>query len=73
MYLSDLQTKDIVSMKDGSNLGKIIDAKIDDNGNILEIVAQDKKIWRKMSEYGEMRFPFSSIKKIGSDVILIDV
>ena len=35
MYLSDLQTKDIVSMKDGSNLGKIIDAKIDDNGNIL--------------------------------------
>ena len=73
MYLSDLQTKDIVSVKDGSNLGKIIDAKIDDNGSIIEIVTQDKKFWKKISEYGEMRFPFSSIKKIGSDVILIDI
>ena len=29
MLLSDLQTKDIINIKNGNNLGRIIDAKID--------------------------------------------
>lgn len=73
MYLSDLQAKDIVSIKDGSNLGKIIDAKIDDNGYLVEIVTQEKRIWRKFGDNGELRFSYNDIKKIGSDVILIDI
>ena len=73
MYLSDLQTKDIVSIKDGSNLGKIIDAKIDDSGYLIEIIVQERRFWKKIGENGELRFNYNNIKKIGSDVILIDI
>lgn len=72
MFISELQTKDIVSMKDGTNLGRIIDAKIDDTGNISEFIAQEKRFLKKVTPNGEITFSFSSIKKIGSDVILID-
>lgn len=73
MYLSDLQSKDIVSIKDGSNLGKIIDAKIDDSGHLIEIIVQERRFWKKIGETGELRFTYNNIKKIGSDVILIDI
>lgn len=71
--LSDIQTKDIVSIKDGTNLGRIIDAKIDDKGMIVEFIAEERNFLKKFSQSSEIRFNFSSIKKIGSDVILIDV
>ena len=34
MRLSDLQTKTIVNVADGKNIGSIIDANIDSSGNI---------------------------------------
>ena len=35
MYLSELQNKDIISVKTGINLGRIIDAEVDMNGHIM--------------------------------------
>ena len=40
MFLSDLQTKDLISIKDGKRIGRIIDAEI--NEEIQEI---DDSVW----------------------------
>lgn len=73
MLLSDMQTKDIINTKDGNNLGRIIDAKIDNTGKIVCFVVEEKKLLRKVSRNGETTFSFDRIKKIGEDVILVEV
>lgn len=73
MLLSDLQTKDIINVTDGNNLGRIVDAKIDNTGKIIYFVAEPKKIIRKVTRAGDITFSFEKIKKIGEDVILVDL
>ncbi len=73
MLLSDLQTKDVINMKDGNNIGRIIDAKIDINGKLVYFVTEEKKFIRKMTRGTEVTFSFEKIKKIGEDVILVDL
>lgn len=73
MNLSELQNKDVVSMRDGTNLGRIVDAKIDDKGVIIEFVAEERKFIKRFAPNSEIKFGFNNIKKIGSDVILIDI
>ena len=46
MYLSELQNKDIISINNGMNLGRIIDVEINSEGRILNFVAQEKKFFR---------------------------
>lgn len=71
MLLSDLQSKDVVSLKTGDNLGRIIDVEIDNDGKIINIYAETKKIFRKYFSNDEMMFKFSDIEKIGTDCILV--
>ena len=73
MMLSDLQMKDIINMKDGNNLGRIIDAKVDEGGRIVYLVAEERKMMRKITRGNEISFDFNKIKKIGADVILVDL
>ena len=73
MLLSDLQTKDIINTRDGNNLGRIIDAKIDNTGKINYFVVEEKNLLRKVARNGEVTFTFDKIKKIGEDVILVEV
>ena len=73
MLLSDLQSKDIINMKDGNNLGRIIDAKIDTTGKVVYFVAEERKFIRKVTRGGEITFTYERIKKIGEDVILVDL
>ena len=73
MLLSDLQTKDIINVKDGNNLGRIIDAKIDTTGKIIYFVSEERKMLKKMTRGGGSSFTFEKIKKIGEDVILVDL
>lgn len=72
MYLSDLQNKDIVNIKDGTNYGRIVDAKIDDNGYVVEFIAVERRLLKKITQLSEIKFSYKDIKKIGSDVILIE-
>ena len=73
MLLSDMQTKDIINTKDGNNLGRIIDAKIDNTGKIIYFVVEERKLLRKVTRNMEVTFTFDKIKKIGEDVILVEV
>lgn len=73
MLLSDLQTKDIINIKNGNNLGRIVDAKIDERGKVMYFVVEEKKLIRKVTRGLELTFNFESIKKIGEDVILVEL
>lgn len=73
MLLSDMQTKDIINIKNGNNLGRIIDARIDETGKIIFFVVEEKKLLRKVTRTPETSFAFEKIKKIGEDVILVDL
>ena len=73
MLLSDLQTKDVINIRDGNNLGRIIDAKVDSSGKINYFVVEEKKILRKVTRGSDMTINFEKIKKIGEDVILVEL
>lgn len=74
MHLSELQSKQIVNIKDGKNIGKIVDAVIDNNGNMQSFIVQRQKILMSMiSSKGDVEIKWNQIKKIGHDVILVDI
>ena len=73
MNLSDLQRKDIVNLSDGKRLGRIIDAEVTEAGTISYFVILERKFWRFFKSSNEVTITFSQIKKIGSDVILVEI
>lgn len=73
MHLSDLQNKDIVDINNGTKIGNIIDVEIDKDGNMLSLIVQKSKIFNMFSSKTEFEIKWKSIKKIGEDVILVDM
>ena len=49
MLVSDMQNKDIINQTTGSNLGKIIDIDILENGTINYFVVGNLKVLKKLS------------------------
>jgi YlmC/YmxH family sporulation protein len=74
MNLSELQTKDIISLKDGRKIGRIIDAEINENGSIKNLIIEENhNIKNFFSRSEDIKISFESIEKIGSDVILVKI
>ena len=74
MFLGDLQSKDVVSMSDGRNLGRIVDVEIDNNGYITNIVIEKRRFFIKLfGNSSQYNITFKEINKIGDDVILINI
>jgi len=73
MRISDLQRKDVVSVKDGRRLGRIIDLDIDGIGNIQYLIVEPKRFFRIFSSNEETTVTFKQIQKIGEDVILVEI
>ncbi len=68
----ELRRKDIVSINDGRKLGKIIDLVFSPSGKVKGIVAPyGKKFLIFQSQ--EVYIPYSNIKTIGEDIILVDI
>lgn len=73
MRLSDLQLKEVVNVIDGKNLGRIIDAEVNESGQIQYFVIEKNKMLQKFfSSNGNILITIKDIKKIGSDVILVE-
>ena len=74
MHLSDLQTKDVVNINDGKKIGRIIDAAINDAG-IIEYLSIEKRssLNNLFNKDKETTITFKQIKRIGEDVILVDI
>ncbi len=72
MFLSELQSKDIISVKSGINLGRIVDAEVNNEGKIVNLVVEERKIFKKVMKNNEIVFTFNDIAKIGTDCILVN-
>ncbi len=73
MRLSDLQSKNIVNVFDGKNVGSIIDANISNDGSIESLVIEANKKFLSFSKEEDMLVLWSDITKIGEDVILVNL
>lgn len=75
MRLSDLQIKDVIAIKDGKRIGRIIDAEIDiSQGRIQYLVVEPHRFIRSIIiNNKETAISFSQINTIGEDVILVDL
>ena len=72
MRLSELQRKNIINLIDGSFVGRIIDVIIDESGKITDLVLEKNENKLFFTESNEVLIKFEQIKKMGSDVILIE-
>lgn len=73
MNLSELQQKDIINIFDGRKLGRIVDASVNDTGLIIHFTIEPKRFFRIFSSKEEVDITFNQIKKIGEDVILVEL
>lgn len=75
MRLSDLQSKNLVNMTDGKNIGNIIDVKInEETGNIDSLIIESKgAIFSFLNKDMDVEISWNDIKKIGEDVILVSL
>jgi len=73
--LSELQRKDIVNINDGRIIGRIIDAEINEKDGSLEslIIEKSKYIRNLFTTENDLKIKFEQIKKLGSDVILVEL
>lgn len=72
MRLSDLQSKDIVSVIDGKRIGNIIDVSLDEQGKMVSLIVSRTKFFHFFNN-NEIEVKWNQISKIGEDVILIDL
>ena len=75
MRLSDLQSKNLVNMTDGKNIGNIIDVKInEETGNIDSLIIESKgAIFSFLNKDMDVEISWNDNKKIGEDVILVSL
>ena len=74
MKLSELQKKDIVNVNNGKRIGSIIDININSEGVMDEIIIEKSSfIFSMFSNKNELSIKWEQIKKIGEDVILVDI
>jgi len=78
MKLSDLGIKEVVNLNTGARLGVLADSDLlidEENGKILSLIVPDKKLTFKLfgTEKNGMEIPWDSIRKIGHDMIIIEM
>lgn len=73
MLMSDLQSKDIISMKTGTKIGRIIDIEVNNEGLIDYFIIGELKLLRRINSTGEIKINYKQIKTIGEDVILVEM
>ena len=71
MRMSDLQTKKIINISSGKNIGTIIDADIREDGKIESFIIEQNKNFFSLNRESDARIFWNNITKIGEDVILI--
>ena len=74
MRLSDLQNKNVINLIDGKNVGSIIDLEINDDGTAAGLVVEKHKfLISSLTNKKELLIKWEQIKKIGEDVILVNI
>ena len=74
MRLSDLQNKTVINVIDGKNIGNIIDLEINNEGAAVGLIVEKYKfLISSFSNKKELLIKWEQIKKIGEDVILVNI
>lgn len=75
MRISDLQSKDVVSVGDGKRLGAIGDLEIDTDSGLIQsiVIPGQTRFFGMMNGGQDYVVPWNQIVKIGADVILVDL
>lgn len=74
MKISELQDKTVVNVNDGKNLGNIVDLEINNEGRVINFTCLPRRhIFRLFISNKETIFEMKDIKKIGEDVILVEI
>ena len=71
MNLSDLQSKKVISVSTGRNIGNIIDACITEEGMIDFLIIEQNKNLFSLNKDNIAKINWNEISKIGEDVILV--
>lgn len=71
MRMSDLQSKKIINVSTGKNMGNIIDADIRENGTVEGLIIEQNKNIFSLNRESDTRIYWNDITKIGEDVILV--
>lgn len=71
----DLKRKEVINVTDGRRMGFVSDVNIDlEDGRIDAIILPGPaKIFGIIGKDNEVTIPWESIKKIGEDIILVDM
>jgi YlmC/YmxH family sporulation protein len=71
---SDLR-KEVINIRSGRRLGELVDVEIDEkDGRITAIVVPgSSKFFGLLGSGSDMVIPWSQVKRVGPDVILVDV
>ena len=72
---SDFRTKEVINIRDGRRLGNIIDMEFNlSEGRITAIVVPGaSRFLGLLREGDDLVIPWERIRKIGDDVVLVDV
>jgi len=72
---SDFRQKEVINIRDGKKLGAIIDMEFDlQAGKITAIVVPGPNKWMGILKGDrDIVIPWEKIKKVGDDVILVDI
>ncbi len=74
MRLSELQSKNIVNVVDGKNIGTIIDVEVNGNGMVDFLVIEGNRNFFSLNRGStDTKIKWGDIKKIGEDVILVEI
>ena len=71
MRMSDLQSRKIVNISTGRNMGNIIDADIRENGTVEGLIIEQNRNIFSLNRESDTRIYWDDITKIGEDVILV--
>ena len=72
--LSQLREKEVINVCDGRRLGCVEDLEFEiDSGKISSLIAFDRNGLFPIGRGEEVIIPWQSIKRIGADIIIVDV
>ena len=71
----DLQKKEVINLSNGRRLGFVYDVEVDlEQGSVISVVVPGQnRFFRLFWKYEEFVIPFDQIKKIGDDIILVEM
>lgn len=73
--VSSFQKKEVINLSDGRRLGYVCDCDVSFETSRIEaiVVGGTTKLFGGLGKDNELVIPFSKIKRIGEDIIIVDI